>query len=268
MDREKHEENRVGWNEGAAAYEEDLEERIAFLRAGGTNFVNAERPYLHDLGAWCRRAVHLQCAGGTDTLSLLNLGAQEVVGIDISDRMIEVARQKSAALDADARWFRCDLVDTPRELDGSADLVYTGRGALCWLSDLDAWADVVYRLLKPGGKLYVFEGHPIMNIWRLEEPTWQLDPLYGDYFGKGPISEKGWPSTYIGDLGKPAEEHATKHEWPHTLGDIVNAVLGSGLRLLKLEEHPDSYWDMMPKMNPPELEKLPQTFSLLAEKRI
>src|SRR5205085_10557739 len=111
------------------------------------------------------RAIHLQCAGGRDTLSLLNLGAHEVVGIDISDEMLACARAKSAALGSPAQWVQCDVLDTPHTLDGSADLVYTGRGALCWMMDLPAWAGVVARLLKPGGRLYVFEGHPLAWVW-------------------------------------------------------------------------------------------------------
>ena len=91
--REMHQSNRAAWNEAAAHYAGDLEERVEFLRAGGTNFGEAEQPYLADLNAWCGRAIHLQCAGGTDTLSLWNLGAKEVVGVDISKDMIAVARQ-------------------------------------------------------------------------------------------------------------------------------------------------------------------------------
>ena len=85
---------------------------------------------LGDLHGRCRRAIHLQCAGGRDTLSLWNLGADEVVGVDLSPRMIELAERLTAATGAPARWFRADVLDTPAELDGTADLVYTGRGSL------------------------------------------------------------------------------------------------------------------------------------------
>ena len=65
------------------------------------------------------------------------------MGIDISEVMIEVARRKSEALAAPAAWHCCDILETPAELDGTADLVYTGRGALLWMMDLPAWARVV-----------------------------------------------------------------------------------------------------------------------------
>lgn len=74
---EMHQSNRAAWNE-AAHYAETQDERIEFLRAGGTHFCDAERPYLQDLGQWCQRVIHLQCAGGTDTLSLWNPEATEL----------------------------------------------------------------------------------------------------------------------------------------------------------------------------------------------
>ena len=261
-----HQSNRAGWNEGAQAYEEDLAHQIDFLRKGGQNFCPPELPYLADLDRWCHRAIHIQCAGGTDTLSLWNRGAHEVVGIDISDRMIAVARAKSTALGAPATWIRSDILESPPDLDGTADLVYTGRGAICWIMDLDAWANVIFRLLKPGGKFYLFEGHPFASMWDLEASIFQFDKDFGDYFQNQPIPSEGWPTTYIGDLGKPVEEHATKYERVWRLDQIVNAVLGSGLNLLKLEEHPNSFWDTYPNMDPDTVRRIPQTMSLLAER--
>ena len=264
--REMHQSNRAAWNEAAAHYAEDLEDRIQFLRAGGMNFCAAEEPYLRDLGAWCRRAIHLQCAGGTDTLSLWNLGAKDVVGVDISEDMIAVARQKSAALDAPARWFCCDILDTPHELDGTADLVYTGRGAINWLHDMDGWASVVARLLAPGGRLYIFEGHPLTWVWDTEASDLHLDPVYGDYFQTTPQMEQGWGPTYIGELAKPKEELSRKYESQKTFAQVLNPLLGAGLRLEKLEEHAETYWDQFPKLPPQTVARLPNTFSLLMRK--
>jgi SAM-dependent methyltransferase len=254
--REMHQSNRAAWNEAAAHYAEDLEGRIAFLRAGGANFCEAERPYLRDLGAWCRRAIHLQCAGGTDTLSLWNLGAQEVVGVDISEDMIAVARQKSDALDAPARWFRCDILDTPHELDGTADLVYTGRGALCWLHDMDGWASVVARLLRSGGRLYVFEGHPLNWVWDGGASEYRIDPTpgYGDYFSGTTGTE-----AYINE-----QTHGHERQW--RLGAVLSALAGAGLRLEKFEEYPDQYHDFFPNIPADLLRRLPHTFSLLMRK--
>ena len=264
--REMHDGNRSAWNEAAAHYADTLEEGIIFLRGGGTNFCEAERPYLADLGAWCGRAIHLQCAGGTDTLSLWNLGAKEVIGVDISGDMIAVARAKSDALSAPAEWFCCDVLDTPHELDGTADLVYTGRGAINWLHDMEAWAKVVSRLLKPGGRLFLFEGHPLSWIWDLTATELKLDPVYGDYFRVEAVADQGWGPTYVGDLSKPKEELSHKYESQKTFVQIISPLLAAGLRLERLEEHAETYWQAFERLPPEVVSKLPNTFSLLMRK--
>src|SRR5579862_8166747 len=95
-----HQETGAAWNLVAANYERDEADDIAFLRSGGNCLFEPERQILGDLSLWCKRAIHLQCSGGSHALSLLQLGAAEVVGVDISDRMIAVARRKSEALGA------------------------------------------------------------------------------------------------------------------------------------------------------------------------
>ncbi len=264
--RSRHESNRLAWNEAATRYAEEIEETIRFLREGGSNLHPIERGMLGDLHAWCRRAIHLQCASGRDTLSLLNEGVREVVGIDISDAMIANAVATCEALGSrarSARFIRCDVLDAPANLDGGFDLVYTGRGAICWILDIDAWAAVVFRLLKPGGLLCLFDSHPATYLFDNEAA--ELVPTGIDYFRHAEIS-RGWSSGYLGDLPIPTGLQSAKHErlWP--IGATVTALLGVGLGIEHLGEHPDPYYDGFPRL-PPELSaRLPMTFSILARK--
>ena len=141
-----HAANRAAWDEAAERYEGWFDEAVALIRAGGSNLFPVEEDLIGDLHGRCGRAIHLQCAGGRDTLSLWNLGADEVVGVDFSPRMLDLARRLTAATGAPATWVEADVLDVPHELDGTADLLYTGRGALIWLQDLDRWAAVLRRL--------------------------------------------------------------------------------------------------------------------------
>lgn len=262
--RRRHEQNRAAWNQGASHYTETLSDAIKFLRQGGSNLHPIERANLGDLSSWCRTAIHLQCASGKDTLSLWNEGVARVIGIDISDVHIDNARAMSAALDAPADWYRCDILDSPHELDGTADLVYTGRGALAWIQDIRSWGEVVARLLKPGGVTHVLDDHPF--IWLLAEavPTLQIESGV-DYFEMA-LTSRGWGPTYIGDLGMPIEEHAIKHERLWSLSSIVMALLHAGLTLEFFGEHREGYWDPFPDIPPEELRRVPQTFSLRARR--
>lgn len=260
-----HEANRVAWDEAAVVYEREIESDVALLKSGKHNLMAQEVRLLGDLSVWCQRAIHLQCAGGLDTLSLWKLGVKEVQGLDISERMIDCARRKSHALQAPARWHRCDVLDAPHTLDATADLVYTGKGALCWIQDLDAYAAVVARLLKPGGTYYCFEGHPLCGALADDTADVRLAPNVS-YFSTIAEQYRGWSAEYVGDLGKKRSELAPKFERQWTLGQIVTALAGHGMRVARLEEHPEPFWKQFPKMDPGQAARIPHTFSLLMRK--
>ena len=259
-----HDANRTAWDEAAERYERWLPEAIELIRSGGSNLFPVERDLIGDLHGRCRRAIHLQCAGGRDTLSLWNQGAQEVVGLDFSPRMLELAARLSAAVGAPARWILADVVEAPAELDGTADLVYTGRGALIWLQDLDAWAAVVARLLAPGGRFVLFEGHPVEWLFDADADGHWVATGY-DYFG-GPEASRGWEPAYIDRLSIPDAEQSWKFARAWTIGEVVTAIVRAGLRLEQLAEHPVDWWAGHGDVRPEERGRIPLSFSVVARR--
>jgi SAM-dependent methyltransferase len=260
--RGMHAANRAAWDEAAERYEGWLAEAIDLIGSGGTNLFPVELDLIGDLHGRCRRAIHLQCAGGRDTLSLWNLGAESVIGIDHSPRMLAVARRLSDAVAAPARWIEADVLDTPAELDGTADLVYTGRGSLIWLQDLDAWARVVRRLLSPTGRFVLFEGHPVEWLFDADPDGWWTVTGH-DYFG-GPEASKGWDPGYIDHLSIDDDDLHWKFARAWTLGEVITALLGSGLQLLQVAEHPTDWWGGHADVRPEERGRIPLSFSVLA----
>jgi SAM-dependent methyltransferase len=259
-----HRANRAAWDEAAERYEGWLAEAIDLIRSGGTNLLPPELDLIGDLHGRCRRAIHLQCAGGRDTLSLWNLGASEVVGVDFSPRMLDLAERLTEATGAPARWVLADVLDTPHELDGTADLLYTGRGSLIWLQDLDAWAAVLVRLLAPDGRLVIFEGHPVEWLFDVDEDGYWFATDY-DYFG-GPEASKGWSAGYIERLSIDEADQSWKFARSWTLGEIVTALVGAGLRLERLAEHPTDWWAGHGDALPEERGRIPLSFSVLARR--
>ncbi len=259
----RHEANRSSWNEGAQRYTEELEKAIEFLRGGKSNLHPIERRNLGDLRTWCETAIHLQCASGRDTLSLWNEGVKRLIGVDISDVHIANARRMAEALNVPAEWYRCDVLNTPHQLDGIADLVYTGRGALCWLHDLDQWAQVIFRLLKPGGVVHLLDDHPVTWLFNPEKETYQYADI--NYFNHCE-SGQGWGPNYIGELEIPVEQQSRKYErlWP--IAEVFQALRGVGLQFEHLGEHPDEYWDSFPNLKPELRGRIPMTFSMMARK--
>lgn len=262
--RRMHKANREAWDEASERYEGWLPEAIELIRSGGTNLFGAEVELIGDLHGRCRRAIHLQCAAGRDTLSLWNLGAESVVGIDFSPRMLDLARRLTEATGAPARWVEADVLDTPGDLDGSGDLVYTGRGSLIWLHDLDAWAAVIARLLSPTGRFVLFEGHPIEWLFDVDEDGDWIATDY-DYFG-GAEASRGWAPEYIDRLSIEDARQSWKFARAWTLGEVITALLGAGLRLERLTEYSIDWWGGHRDARPDQRGRIPLSFSVVGRR--
>jgi SAM-dependent methyltransferase len=259
--RSMHAANRAAWDEAAERYEGWFDEAVALIRSGGTNLFGVETQLIGDLHGRCRRAIHLQCAAGRDTLSLWNQGADEVVGIDFSPRMLELAQRLSEATGAPARWILSDVLDVPADLDGTADLLYTGRGSLIWLQDLDAWAAVLARLLAPTGRFVLFEGHPAEWLFDVDADGRWIATDY-DYFG-GAEASKGWAPEYVDRLSIPDDDQHWKFARAWTLGEVISALLGAGLRLDAVAEHPIDWWGGHADVRPEDRGRIPLSFSVV-----
>jgi SAM-dependent methyltransferase len=216
-------------------------------------------------------AVHLQCHFGLDTLALANAGARSVTGLDVSPAAVDQARSLAARLGHDdrARFVEHDVLHALDVLPAAAfDLVYVSLGALCWLPSVDAWAAQVAGLLRPGGRLYLHDGHPL--AWALAEDDVRLEHTY--FEEPAPFVDE-MDVTYTDGAGRLA--HPKAYEWNHGLAETVTAVLGHGLVLNLLVEHDWTVWPRFPWLValgdgrwgvPPDRPRLPLTFSLLATK--
>jgi ubiquinone/menaquinone biosynthesis C-methylase UbiE len=254
---------QAAWDRVAAKYAAEFDSDVASLRAGDVSLAPQERRMLGDLSR-CRLAIHLQCSHGQDALSLLTLGVHEVIGVDFSRQMLALAERKSELLGARARWVHADVLEVPHTLDGRADLVYTGKGALPWVSDLARWAGVVARLLKPGGRVYVHEGHPLNWVWDQNTASHQLSADGRGYFDRAPLANQDFPALAVQTHTPPGEEVAAAWEYQWTLGDVVSALSNAGLAIERLEEHAEQFWPQLRRIPDAELMRLPHSFSLVA----
>ena len=113
--------------------------------------------------------VHLQCHIGTDTVSLARLGAALDDRVGLLPGGVGAARALAHRVGADVRFVESDLYDAVDALGAECcDVVYTGIGAICWIPDIRRWAEVVAGLLRPGGRFFMREGHPV--LWAMCDP--------------------------------------------------------------------------------------------------
>ena len=176
--------------------------------------------------------LHLQCHIGTDTVSMARLGAV-ATGVDFSEASINVARKLSKDCGTPARFEVAELYDTPNVIDEQFDIVYTGTGALVWLPDIKGWAQVVSKMLKPSGTLYVRDSHPMAHTVDDERKDEQLVIEY-QYFETKDGSRFENDVTYTDGPG--LSKKTVNYEWSHGLGETVTALIDSGLRIDFLHE--------------------------------
>ena len=237
--------NRANWDDRAAVHADE-----GGLGYGIDRFVDDPR-LLSDVVEFDRErlgdiagllTVHLQCHIGTDTLSLARLGAR-VTGLDFSSVAVEKARALVARTGDDVDFVESDVYAAADVLGaGGFDLVYTGIGALCWLPSIDRWAATVSALLRPGGRLFIREGHPV--LWSMNETIDDDLHLRFPYFEQQEPLEWDSDSTYVA-TDRPITATKT-YEWNHGMGEIVTALLDHVLRLTGLVEYRTVPWEALP----------------------
>jgi SAM-dependent methyltransferase len=167
-----------------------------------------------------------------------------MTGLDLSAPALEVGRGLARSAGVDVRFVQSEVYGAADVLgEGAFDLVFTGIGALCWIPDIRAWADVVASLLRPGGRLHIREGHPM--LWALGDA--RPDGLLVvdlPYFERPEPIVWDEDGTYV-ETDTVFSQNLT-HEWNHGLGEIVGALLANGMQLTLLEEHDSVPWEAFP----------------------
>jgi SAM-dependent methyltransferase len=237
--------NRANWDERAAVHAASPEYDLPrFIADPGhvSDVVTFDRPRLGSLDG--QRVVHLQCHIGHDTLSLARLGAREVIGLDFSAPALDEARRfVEAAGGADrVRFVQSEVYRAREVLDGEFDLVYTGVGALGWLPDIKRWAQTVRSLLRPGGRLHIREGHPV--VLALDYDRDDVIALDHTYFEQPEPMVFDEPYTYV--TTDHQFQTTLTHEWNHGLGEIVTALIEAGMTVTTLVEHQSLPWNPLP----------------------
>ena len=236
--------NKRWWDERAKPHHESAFYDVDGLVAGRNPIDQFEWDELGDLTG--KRVAHLQCHIGNDSVALARAGAQ-VVGLDFSEPAIEAARITAARMGVDARFEVGDVFDAVSILgDSQFDIVYTGKGAITWMNDIDRWAATVAALLRPGGRLYLVEYHPFH--WMFSDHSYDIA---FSYFSRG--------ATYAIDFAEGGEvasgsyavpdlptEHNDTVEWNYPIGDVVSAVATHGMQIEFLHEFPFIHWPRWP----------------------
>jgi SAM-dependent methyltransferase len=274
---EKLKANRRAWNEmtdrhiaGGGGY------RVEEFKAAA---IGTEPNIPDDIGDVAGRSMlHLQCHFGMDSLMWVRQGAR-VTGVDFSPRAVEEARKLSAETGLQAEFVESDIMTLPDALTGEFDIVITYYGTITWLPDITRWGEVVGHFLKPGGLFYIADTHPVAQLYDIEKGD-DAPKIVRPYFTGGRAERCETEGGTYADPNAPREERVT-YEWQHTIGGVIESLIGAGLRIDYLHEFPYTFYDMFYYADPSPMEQgedgwwrmrkgggdLPLMFSIKATKR-
>lgn len=186
---------------------------------------------------------------GKKAVPLALLGA-EVTVFDISEDNQRYAMEVAEAADVTINYEVCDVLAVDTEKYGNYfDVLFMEGGVLHYFHDINEFMQVMYALLKQGGKMICSDFHPftkISDILRLEQPIMS-------YFSTDVFAGEMAHARFYGD--------AIRNQMPkclyrkYTVSEIINSVISCGFTLEKFDEHP-AWTD----------ERLPGEFTLVAGK--
>jgi len=237
--------NREAWEEAAPRHRAINHARYVknFLTPSYSCLSEIETEVLKSLDVIGKDVAQVCCNNGRELLSIKNMGAARVVGFDGAQGFLDQAQEYANAARVEAEFVCTDIYDIAPEYHENFDIVTITIGVLGWMPDLQRFFDVVTGLIRPGGVLFIYEQHPILDMIEPAEKSapvvWELS-----YFTKEPYVETHGLDYYSGETydAKPVMSFS------HTMAEIIMAGVSSGMGVEHFEERPEhisnTWWNV------------------------
>lgn len=145
-------------------YDKFAKERQSQLKKGEKRphrFI--EKPMMRELlpSLAGKKVLMLGCGTGEESIMLREFGATEIIGIDLSEESIKLAKQSYS----NCEFIVADMHTLPFE-DNTFDFVYSSL-AIHYSNDPEGVYKEIYRVLNKNGQLLFSVGHPLR--WACDE---------------------------------------------------------------------------------------------------
>ncbi|HSB12394.1 MAG TPA: class I SAM-dependent methyltransferase [Blastocatellia bacterium] len=196
---------------------------------------NIERPAVEELigdvgGA---KILDLGCGSGPYSCRLAELGA-EVIGFDLSEAMISLARGRARERNLKVDFRVADIRDALPFDDSQFDIVFTAT-ALHYVDNLAIFMREAARVMNPRGRFVASVLHPLSTAnfpLAGSEAVEGPDPWQGWYFGS-PIRSIETPWLSFGSVPDEGRRIFCHH---HTIAEYFDAFRSAGLAVTRLLE--------------------------------
>jgi ubiquinone/menaquinone biosynthesis C-methylase UbiE len=199
------------------------------------------------------KLLDIACGQGLASRSLAMAGAAEVIGLDNSEAMLDLARTHGGP--SNLRYVRGDAQDLIAIDDESVDGVTCQLG-LMDIPDVEATLAAVHRVLRPQGWFAFVIGHPCFlapEAQTVEDAAGRPGRWISDYF-----TERFWRSANPQGVRRAGNYH-------RTLSTYMNALINCGFAIDRVEEPRAS---TLLELQQPEYSAVPIFWAVRATKAI
>jgi ubiquinone/menaquinone biosynthesis C-methylase UbiE len=223
--------NRETWNQTADVHAKvKLAGLLEAVKSQDfTTFDEVEKTIFEKIGLKDKAVIQLSCNNARELISCKKAGAGRCVGVDISDKFIEQGKRLAQAGNVEIELVRSSVYDLSSNYDNAFEIVYVTIGALGWLQDMNAYFELVARLLKPGGHIFIYEMHPVLDMFDSETGL----EIKHSYFKTEPYVVDEAPDY----LDPSTVVTGTSYWFHHKLSDILGGCLNHGLSLTHFAEY-------------------------------
>lgn len=237
--------NKRHWNAIAKRDWPKRAEMLTQIRDGAPYLDNMEpkiAPYLRNIQG--KRIIVLQFGDAFVLLACAKKGAS-VTGVDLSSEQVKFARQAAAYCGVDVKLIEADCQNLPEGVpEQYFDFAVAECGIFIWIKNIEAWMRNAHRVLRKGGRLVVSDFHPLSIIAEEKEDEVTFTK---SYFNQHP------------EACEPKENLPSSVEYLWKLSDIINAAIGAGFQIERVEEY-------YVEQKVGEIPLLPTDFLLIARK--
>jgi SAM-dependent methyltransferase len=190
-----------------------------------------------------KKIANLCGSNGRKAVPLALMGAKVTV-FDISEENRRYALELAECAQTSIDYVVCDLYDINLAVYNKwFDILYLEGGILHYFNDINKLMNILYRILKPTGRMVLSDFHPIRKI--AGKGNYKAGASNRDSTGETVFNYFD-TEMHLGDVAyKQFFSEEEKQEFPdvlirsYTLSDIINAVIEAGFSIKRFEEHPD-----------------------------
>lgn len=225
----------INWDKMSMAYENFTEDENSYSYTIEWPCIKKMLPCLQG-----KKILDLGCGTGRFDFLFEEENPACILGIDISEQMLRIAKEKSGIRQSKVEFMKGDISNFNKYIAGKYDFIFSST-TIHYINDLNGLFRNIYNALDEEGICIISMMHP---IYTAQYPI--------DKNGEFP-SDDEWIVRYLDKRNRAyiqpwieyneSIENSLSSSYHYTFGDYINAIISAGLKIERVEEpYPPEKW--------------------------